>query len=97
MLLTATQHNPLEFLACFFAFDQRVVREIETFSRHLMSLFRRVARPRYPVGGEPILSFRSALQHAVPQFAEFAIQEMAASKEGQNGATTLHDFGAETL
>jgi hypothetical protein len=32
--------------------------------------------------GESISSFVSALQHAVPQFAEFAIQDVTAFQEG---------------
>jgi len=45
--------------------------------------------------GESNTSFASALQHSVPQFAEFAIQEMTASEERQNGRTTLHQLGTE--
>ena len=39
----------------------------------------------------------SALRHAVPQFAEFAIQEVTAFQEGQDRGATLHDFVAGSL
>ena len=42
-------------------------------------------------------SFVEALQQAVAQFAEFAIQEMTAVEEGQYRGTTLHDFAAGAL
>ena len=41
--------------------------------------------------------FVQALQYAVPQFAEFAIQEMLASEERQYRGTTLHHFAAGSL